>query len=407
MMFWVIIGAMAVLVTALLSQAVLRARAQDVAGAAEFDLRVYRDQLAEVDRDVARGVLPEEDAERVRTEISRRILASDAASRGTTHASSAPQTPILLALAVVLLGGSLALYLQIGAPGYGDLALEDRKAMAQQMRESRPSQQAAQDSLAPFAAPEMAPEMAALLTRLREVVGERPDDVQGQIFLAQYEARIGNFTAAVAAQDAVLRIKSDTATADDIADYGELLVYAAGGYVSPEAERAFRAALAQDAEDGRSLYYIGLMMSQTGRPDIAFQLWDRLLRQGPPEASWIEPIQAQIMPLSVRAGVNYTMPTIGDGAMRGPTAEDIEAAADMTAEERMAMVSGMIEGLANRLATQGGPPQDWARLITSLAVTGQPDQALAVFTNAMEVFADDPGALDIIRTAGSDAGVVE
>jgi cytochrome c-type biogenesis protein CcmH len=73
----------------------------------------------------------------------------------------------------------------------------------------------------------------------------------------------------------------------------------------------------------------------------------------------------------------------------------------------MEMIGGMVEGLSNRLATEGGPPQDWARLITSLAIMGNPDQALAVYTNAMEVFAGDPGAEDIIRAAGSQAGVAE
>ncbi|MFC6585963.1 hypothetical protein ACFQDZ_00885 [Sulfitobacter pacificus] len=79
----------------------------------------------------------------------------------------------------------------------------------------------------------------------------------------------------------------------------------------------------------------------------------------------------------------------------------------MTNEERMEMIGGMVEGLSNRLATEGGPPQDWARLITSLAVMGNPDQALAIFNNAIEVFEGNPGALDVIRAAGSQAGVAE
>lgn len=73
----------------------------------------------------------------------------------------------------------------------------------------------------------------------------------------------------------------------------------------------------------------------------------------------------------------------------------------------MEMIGGMVEGLSSRLATEGGPPEDWARLITSLAIMGNPDQALAIFNNAMEVFGDDPGARDIIVAAGSQAGVAE
>ncbi len=67
----------------------------------------------------------------------------------------------------------------------------------------------------------------------------------------------------------------------------------------------------------------------------------------------------------------------------------------------------MVAGLSDRLATEGGPPEDWARLITSLGVLGQSEQALAIFNNAMDVFAGNPGALDMIRNAGSQAGVAE
>ena len=407
MTFWIISAAMALLVALMLGRSLLRTQGDDIPDASEYDLKVYRDQLAEVERDVARGVIPHEDAERARTEISRRILAADG-SRSSAAPQNAPNRILIGALAILLGAGSVALYLWIGQPGYGDLALKDRIAFAEQMRENRPSQQAAVDSLPPFVPQEnLSDEFVTLMERLRETVAGRPDDLQGYMLLAQNEARMGNFAAAAAAQENLLRIKAESVTAEDIADYGELLVMAAGGYVSPEAETAFRAALARDETDGRSRYYIGLMMIQTGRPDITFRLWDGLLRRGTADADWIEPILAQIETVAQLAGVNYTVPAIGTGDARGPSAEDIENAGQMTPAERMEMIGGMVEGLSNRLATEGGPPQDWARLITSLAIMGNPDQALAVYTNAMEVFAGDPGAEDIIRAAGSQAGVAE
>ena len=407
MTFWIISAAMALLVALMLGRSLLRTQGDDIPDASEYDLKVYRDQLAEVERDVARGVIPHEDAERARTEISRRILAADG-SRSSAAPQNAPNRILIGALGILLGAGSVALYLWIGQPGYGDLALKDRIAFAEQMRENRPSQQAAVDSLPPFVPQEnLSDEFVTLMERLRETVAGRPDDLQGYMLLAQNEARMGNFAAAAAAQENLLRIKAESVTAEDIADYGELLVMAAGGYVSPEAETAFRAALARDETDGRSRYYIGLMMIQTGRPDITFRLWDGLLRRGPADADWIEPILAQIETVAQLAGVNYTVPAIGTGDARGPSAEDIENAGQMTPAERMEMIGGMVEGLSNRLATEGGPPQDWARLITSLAIMGNPDQALAVYTNAMAVFAGDPGAEDIIRAAGSQAGVAE
>ena len=113
------------------------------------------------------------------------------------------------------------------------------------------------------------------------------------------------------------------------------------------------------------------------------------------------------MSIAQLAGVEYTMPQIGNGDVKGPSAADIDAASEMTQDERMEMIGGMVAGLSDRLATEGGPPADWARLITSLGVLGERDRALAIFNNAMEVFDGDAGALDMIRNAGSQAGVAE
>ncbi len=408
MTFWIISAAMSALVFALLAYAMTRPQDEDVAGASDFDLKVYRDQLAEVERDVARGVIRADDATRARTEISRRILTADADRAPDGVRTQAPKRVLIGIVALGLISVSLLLYKQLGQPGYGDLALADRIVFAQEMRENRPDQQTAVDGLPPFTAQgEVSEEFTRLMERLRETVAQRPNDLQGHQLLAQNEARMGNFVAAAEAQQVALTIKGDVASADEITDYGEFLVLAAGGYVSPEAENAFRTALARDENEGRSRYYLGLMMTQTGRPDIAFRLWDQLLRRGPEDAPWISPIMAQIESVAYLAGVNYTVPAIGTGTARGPSVEDVEAASQMSAEERKAMIGGMIEGLSNRLASEGGPPADWARLITSLAVIGDADQALAVFNNAMDVFKGDAGAIDIIKAAGSQAGVAE
>lgn len=409
MTFWIIIIAMALLVVLWLAAAMRRARDETLPDASDFDLQVYRDQLAEVDRDVARGVVPAEDAARMRTEISRRILSTDgSAPHAASSATAGTQRVLTGLMALFLIGGSVLLYRELGAPGYGDLALSKRIAFAEEMRANRPDQATAVAGQPQRTAPEGATEeFMVLMDRLRETVQNRPDDLQGHLLLAQNEARIGNFTAAAQAQEAVLRLKKEDLRAEDITDYAELLILAAGGYVSPEAETALRAALARNDDDGRARYYIGLMMVQTGRPDVAFRIWDTLLRRGPEDASWIRPIRAQIMDVASLSGVNYSMPEVGSGAGQGPSLDDIEAASQMTAEERMEMIGGMVDGLSNRLATEGGPPQDWARLITSLAIMGNPDQSLAVYKNAMQVFGDDPTARDIIAAAGSQAGVAE
>ena len=107
-----------------------------------YDVGIYRDQLAEVERDLARGALPAEEADRVRTEVSRRLLAADAAARASGSAGTRSQGPRLaaagLALAVAL--GSLWLYYDLGVPGYGDMPRAGRIADAQEMLRDLPAQ---------------------------------------------------------------------------------------------------------------------------------------------------------------------------------------------------------------------------------------------------------------------------
>ena len=86
---------------------------------------------------------------------------------------------------------------------------------------------------------------------------------------------------------------------------------------------------------------------------------------------------------------------------------DIEAAAEMSGTERLQMIEGMISGLSDRLATDGGPAEDWAQLIGALGVLGRTDQAFAIYKNAETVFADDPSSLDLITRAAQRAGVAE
>ncbi|THD84499.1 c-type cytochrome biogenesis protein CcmI [Aliigemmobacter aestuarii] len=418
-MFWLVAAALAVAVAGILYMAFRRATLQDDPAAA-YDLRVYRDQLAEVDRDLARGVLGAEDAERMRTEISRRVLEADRAVKlgsGAAANASAGGRAVLIGLTALAVLGSFALYARIGAPGYPDMPLKDRLAMADELRSTRPAQDVAEADAAPaIAAMERPTPDAAyleLVDKLRAAVAERPNDIQGQELLARNEAALGNFRAAYEAQRQIIALKDPRSTAEDHAILAELMILAAGGYISPEAEVALTEALRRDPENGTALYYSGLMFAQTGRPDMAFRIWRPLLERSAPDAPWVPPLRAQIENMAALAGIDYVMPPAGAapgaavGAMPGPTAEDMEAAAGMSDEDRQAMIRGMVEGLNDRLASEGGTAQEWARLIGALGTLGETDRARAIWTEAQGRFAERPEDLALVRAAAEQAGVAE
>ncbi|AXT25649.1 c-type cytochrome biogenesis protein CcmI [Ruegeria sp. AD91A] len=406
MTFWVLIFLVALLIAAFLSFTLLRKRRGDEPAAA-YDLRVYREQLAGVDRDLARGVIGEADAERVRTEISRRILAADdqmkkeSADAGPSRTVSALS---ILAISLLLIGGALAMYNRTGAVGLPDMPLTARLELAKEVRANRPSQSAAEELATPPQPAQLDESYANLLKQLRETVANRPDDLQGQMLLAQHETNAGNFKDGYTAQQRVIELSGDTATADTYADLAEMMILAAGGYVSPEAEQALIEALNRDPRHGPARYYWGQMLAQIGRPDLAYRMWVETLQDAPAGAPWAGAIRAQIDELAFRAGV-FNAPDLSTAP--GPSQEDMAAAAELSPEERQQMIQGMVDQLSDRLATEGGSPEEWARLIAALGVLGQGQRAIDIRDEAMEVFAGNSEALQIIDAAALQAGIAQ
>ena len=89
MLFWLVAAALTALVVALVLHPLMR-RSAAAASPASHDLAVYRDQMSELDRDLARGLIGPREAEAARTEIGRRILqAADSAASAKPPATSA------------------------------------------------------------------------------------------------------------------------------------------------------------------------------------------------------------------------------------------------------------------------------------------------------------------------------
>lgn len=409
MTFSVLILLIALLIAAILSYSLLRRRRGD-GPAAAYDLRVYREQLAGVDRDLARGVIGAADAERVRTEISRRILAADAQMKGdseSTEPSRAVSVVAIAGLGLILVGGALALYHRMGAVGLPDMPLTARLDMAEDIRANRPGQADAEQLVTPPPPRNLEDSYASLLNQLRDTVSARPDDLQGHMLLAQHETNAGNFKAGYTAQQRVIQLSGDTASADAYADLAEMMILAAGGYVSPEAEQALSDALNRNPHHGPARYYWGQMLAQVGRPDIAYRVWTETLRDAPAGAPWADAIRAQIDELAFRAGVFNAPDPSAASDQPGPSQDDVAAAADLTPEERQEMIQGMVNQLSDRLATEGGSPEEWARLIAALGVLGQAQRAIEIRDEATEVFAGNTAALEMIDAAALQAGVAQ
>lgn len=398
MVFWLICLMLALIVVAIVVAPLLRA-AEPVDAAPE--LAIYKDQLAEIERELAGGVIDAAEARRAKAEIARRLLDADKVVRNTVETAGTSRGAALAAAAVIL-AVSGGMYWRLGAPGYPDLPLSERLANSDAARENRPTQAQAEAAAPERPVVEVPAEYLATIDQLRLMVPTRPDDLQGWELLAFHESQLSNYAAAAKAQVEVVRVKADAVAVDDLRLLLDLLVTAADGFISPQAEAVARDILERDESHVPARYYIGALYNQTDRPDIAFRIWRPIAEDGDALAYHVQLARAQIADAAFRAGADYNLPDV-----RGPNADDIANAAEMSAEDRAAMVGNMVAGLADRLATQGGPVADWARLIAAYGVMGDGENARAIWVEASDVFGANAQAMQVLTDAAQSAGVLE
>ncbi|WP_295165606.1 c-type cytochrome biogenesis protein CcmI [uncultured Paracoccus sp.] len=407
-MFWILAAALTA-ITALAILSPLRRGRGGAAPAAAYDLRVYRDQLAEVERDLDRGVIGPDDAQRLRAEIGRKVLDADRRAALSAPAARGGRALWPAVALVAMLAGAVALYLREGVPGAPDMPLAERFAAADAAYRDRPTQAEAEAAAPVRPAPDLSqadPEYLAMIDQLRDAVGRNPDDQQGLALLASNEMRLGNLAAARAAQQRLVDLRGDQADAVQLMQLATLMVDAAGGVVTPEAEAVLRRALTLDPTQPQARYLQGVLLIQNGRPDRAFPLWRGLLDEGPEGAPWIAPIRAAIQDLAWLAGDDeYRAPAPPAADLPGPDADALAAAEDLSPEDRARMIQDMVDRLQQRLATEGGSPEEWARLIAALAMLDQRDQATAILTEARQRFGGAPDALAPIERAATEAGL--
>ena len=405
-MFWIICGALTCFVGLAIAVPFLRKNSDlDDEPTAAYDLRIYRDQLREVERDLERGVIDPAEAERLRTEIGRKVLAADRAAEATAVPTTRHDSIGAMAVLALIVGGAFALYAYMGSPGLKDEPIVARYAEAEESYRNRPSQEEAEAKAPKPERPAPDANYAELIERLREAVAQNPDDPQGLMLLAQHEEQLGNLAAARKAAQHLLEVRGKEASADDHAALAALMTDAAGGTITPEAEEQIGTALAMDRTNPRARFLAGVLQWQNGRPDRAFPIWAALLAEGPDDAPWNRIIRERIPDLAWLAGEpNYTPPE-PRAALPGPSAEDMAAAENLSPEERQEFVASMVKRLEARLATEGGTPDEWARLISSLVVIGQTDHARDILTEARGRFGSDAEASAMIEAAAKQAGL--
>ncbi|MDB4125480.1 c-type cytochrome biogenesis protein CcmI [Amylibacter sp.] len=400
-MIWILGFLVCIVIIILIVRSIIAPHELDI-GVASKDLLIYKDQLIEVEKDLEKGILNKIESDAARIEVSRRILLADKRSKSENTITKDPKILSRLVTATIflfILIGTFSTYAYIGNPTLKDMPLKSRLAQAQENRSNRISQENA-ELLVPDENIEAPDDYLDLVSKLRSAMQDRPNDMQGLRLLALHEFRLGKYRSARKAHTQIINILGNKATAKDFVDFAEVMIVATNGYVSPKAETTLRRALELTPNDGRARYYSGLSMAQNGRPDVALRLWENLLNEGPENAPWIPLIKDQIIDIARLAGVN-----LSEDQLPGPNSEQIDSAKNMSDQERMEMIQGMVTSLSNRLATEGGSVNEWARLIRALGVLGETTSASNTWKEAQNVFSKSAKDLEILQKAAKAAKV--
>jgi cytochrome c-type biogenesis protein CcmH len=351
----------------------LRVRGADT-DPSRFDQAVYRDQLRELDRDIARGLLTEAEARTSRLEIQRRLLAAAdrAQSPGGAGGESHPplrggQTP-WLALAI-------AGFVAIGSVGLYDIL--------------------SQPTRLPVPGGAQRAEVERLVAQVKERLAGDPTNLDLWRHLARSAAALADWDTAIDAYRRSMALGDGTVETQ--AAYAEVLVARAGGTVVPAARDAFRAVLDRDPGNGMARFYLALATGQEGHPVEAIAQLQALAGDLPQNAPVRPELARQVHDLATQAGIappalaagRPVVAEPGTGLPPSPDQATMEAAAAMPAADRAQMIRGMVTRLEERLAHEPGDFEGWMRLGQSWTVLRERDKAADAYETAAALRPED------------------
>jgi cytochrome c-type biogenesis protein CcmH len=344
---------------------------------------VYRDQLAEIETERAAGLIGVAEAEAAKIEISRRLLASAAQAPDARPGTAAPRgtadhgrVALATAAAVPLL--TLALYLAYGSPDMPETVANAARGQA---------------------------ELARMITQVEARLRQAPDDGKGWEVIAPVYLKLGRYADAAAAYANAARLQGENVKL--LAGIAEASILAKDGTVTEEAKAAYEKSLKLEPSQVEPRFWLAMGKEQDGRLAEALAEYKALLKETPPEASYRQTVETRIKEVSTRIAGSGSKAAAGETAKPapGPSAADVEAAGQLSPEQRQQMIVGMVEGLAERLKSNGKDLAGWQRLLRAYTVLGRRDDARAALAEARRNFEGDTRALSDLSGLAATLGL--
>ncbi len=211
----------------------------------ESNVAIYRDELRELDADLAAGTLAREDYDRAHLELEARLLEDVSVGEAPPATSARRVSGWAVGVAVPLV--AVAVYLVTGDPG--------AMSPARQMPD--------------------AAQVEAMVARLAAKMREHPEDAEGWKLLGRSYTVMGRFPDAVDAYaKAAARAPRD---AQLLADFADALAMARGQTLQGEPEKLVARALEIDPNNLKALALAGTAAYERKDYAKAAEIWSRML----------------------------------------------------------------------------------------------------------------------------------
>ena len=275
---------------------------------------------------------------------------------------------IYFAGGALVLAASLGLYLMLGRADLGDQPLAQRQAEIETAAKAQNQQ---------------AETLAAALARAKQQTIDEPTNVGNWLRLAQAAAMADDNQTEIRALTTAREMTGDDVTVKSM--LAEALSRAAGGQITVPARTLIASVLASSPDEPRALYLAGLAAYQDEDYARAVSIWQRLRTVSVDDAPWMSLLDDNIADAAAAGGID-----IPEAQSRpGPDEADIAAAAEMSDEDRTAMIEGMVSGLAEKLAENPDDVEGWRRLGRAYEVLGRPEDAASALISAANAVPQD------------------
>lgn len=331
---------------------------------ASSDIEIYKNQLAELDSDLQRGLVDEESAGEARLELSRNILAAEKQIR--KNASSRYRSPtlkIVIIIAVLCVPViTIGVYSLLGQPGleshpFNDLMLKNPQ--------------------------ELTPEEK--LVRTEALFARNPNDGRLADELATGYLVQGRFQDAVNTYVSALRLNGEAAPR--LVGYGMALTGFNGGTINDDAQKSFEKAAKLAPDDFYPRLFIAEALRQAGKTDEAIASLKEYLVHAPKDNVGRPRVEAMIKELQNAEDKMQVSPpkeVENNGGLKADGETSISGDNDIEGD-----ITAMVKQLAARLEQQPDDLEGWKKLIHSWLVLKETKKALSALKEGQSKLSQD------------------